>query len=58
MVNISAVSENLTLRFILPFSVLALSTNDVFILVESALSLVVIAVESVLIFVARVKESS
>ena len=57
-VSIDAVSAIFTLAFILPFNALELSTKDLFIIVESDRSLVVIAVESVLIFVARVKESS
>ena len=50
MLNILAVSEILTFKFILAFNAEALSTNEVRIFVESDLILVVIIVESNKIF--------
>ena len=46
LLTIADVSEILSLKLILEFKVLALSTNDLFIMVESLLSLVVILFES------------
>ena len=57
LLTIDAVSAILSLRLILTFNALALSTNDLFIVVESLLNLVVILVESNNIFVINNVES-
>ena len=55
--SIEVVSAILSLKLILPFNALALSTNDLLITVESFLNLVVILVESNNIFVINEVES-